>query len=117
MTTTPSTPGAPITHKRQLVEHLESGCKPPTSWRLGTEHEKFVFRRSDLRRVPDEGPDGIGAVLREMTRFGWKPIVENGNTIALTNDAQCSITLEPGGQFESSGAPLEDGASDLRRGA
>jgi glutamate--cysteine ligase len=107
MTTTPSTPGAPITHKRQLVESLESGCKPPAAWRVGTEHEKFVFRRSDLRRVPYEGPDGIAAILREMTRFGWKPIIENGNTIALANDARCSITLEPGGQFELSGAPLE----------
>src|SRR6201986_1232942 len=107
MTTTPRTPGAPTTHKGQLVEYLQSGCKPPAAWRVGTEHEKFVFRRSDLRRVPYEGPDGIGAVLREMARFGWKPVVENGNTIALTNDARCSITLEPGGQFELSGAPLE----------
>src|SRR5277367_516750 len=107
MTTTPSTPGAPITHKRQLVEYLESGCKPPSAWRVGTEHEKFVFRRSDLHRVPYDGPDGIGAVLSEMTRFGWKPVVENGDTIALSNDARCSITLEPGGQFELSGAPLE----------
>src|ERR1700704_2048894 len=107
MTTTPSSPGAPITDKRQLVEYLESGCKPPSAWRVGTEHEKFVFRRSDLRRVPYEGPDGIAAILREMTRFGWKRIIENGNTIALSNDAGCSITLEPGGQFELSGAPLE----------
>src|SRR5262250_699032 len=107
MTTTPSSPGAPITDKRQLVEYLEAGCKPPSAWRLGTEHEKFVFRRSDLRRVPYEGPDGIAAVLGEMTRFGWKPIVEGGNAIALSNDAQCAITLEPGGQFELSGAPLE----------
>src|SRR6516225_11529532 len=107
MTTAPSSPGAPITDKRQLVEYLESGCKPPAAWRVGTEHEKFVFRRADLRRVPYEGPDGIGAVLGEMTRFGWKPILENGNPIALANDAQCAITLEPGGQFELSGAPLE----------
>ena len=71
MTTAPSSPGAPITGKRQLVEYLESGCKPPTAWRVGTEHEKFVFRRSDLRRVPYEGPDGIAAVLHAMTRFGW----------------------------------------------
>src|SRR5439155_5157621 len=49
----------------------------------------------------------IGAELREMNRFGWKPVVENGNTIALTNDTRCSITLEAGGQFELSGAPLE----------
>jgi len=107
MTTAPSSPGAPITDKRQLVEYLESGCKPPAAWRVGTEHEKFVFRRSDLRRVPYEGPDGIAVLLREMTRFGWKPIIEDGNAIALANDAQCAITLEPGGQFELSGAPLE----------
>ena len=108
MTTTPSTPGEPITDKRQLVEYLEAGSKPPSAWRIGTEHEKFVFRRSDLRRVPYEGPDGIGALLQGMRRFGWKPVVENGNTIALSNDARCSITLEPGGQFELSGAPLEN---------
>jgi glutamate--cysteine ligase len=107
MTTTPSTPGEPITDKRQLVEYLEAGSKPPSAWRIGTEHEKFVFRRSDLRRVPYEGPDGIGALLQGMRRFGWKPVIENGNTIALSNDARCSITLEPGGQFELSGAPLE----------
>ena len=107
MTTTPSSPGAPIIDKRQLVEYLESGCKPPEAWRVGTEHEKFVIRRSDLRRIPYDGPDGIAAVLREMIRFGWKPVTENGNTIALSNDARCSITLEPGGQFELSGAPLE----------
>ncbi len=51
MTTTPSAPGEPITDKRQLVEYLEAGCKPPADWRVGTEHEKFVFRRTDLRRV------------------------------------------------------------------
>ena len=67
MTTAPSSPGAPITAKRQLVGILfESGCKPPAAWRVGTEHEKFVFRRSDLRRVPYEGLDGIAVVLREM---------------------------------------------------
>ena len=79
MTTAPSSPGAPITDKRQLVEYIESGCKSPAAWRVGTEHEKFVFRRSDLRRAPYEGPDGIAALLREMTRFGWKPILENGD--------------------------------------
>src|SRR6476646_8623987 len=106
MTTTPSSPGAPITDKRQLVEYLESGCKPPSAWRVGTEHEKFVFRRSDLRRVPYEGPDGIRALLEAMTRFGWEAIPENGNPIAL-NQGMANISLEPGGQFELSGAPLE----------
>ena len=99
--------GPPITDKRQLVAYHESGNKLPSAWRVGTEHEKFVFRRADLRRVPYEGPAGIGALLTGMTRFGWKPVVEKGNVIALSNDARCSITLEPGGQFELSGAPLE----------
>src|SRR3954465_15497749 len=106
MTTTPSTPGAPITHKRQLVEYLASGSKPPAAWRVGTEHEKFVFRRSDLRRVPYEGEDGIKALLQGMTRFGWEPIPEEGNPIALTQGA-ANVTLEPGGQLELSGAAVE----------
>ncbi len=99
--------GPPITDKRQLVEYHEAGNKPPAAWRIGTEHEKFVFRRADLRRVSYDGPDGIAALLQGMTRFGWKPVIEKGNIIALSNDSQCSITLEPGGQFELSGAPLE----------
>jgi len=99
--------GPPITDKRQLVEFHAGGNKPPEAWRVGTEHEKFVFRRADRRRVPYEGPDGIAALLHGMTRFGWKPVLEKGSVIALENDARCSITLEPGGQFELSGAPLE----------
>src|SRR3546814_7492620 len=61
---------------------------------------------SDVCSSDLEGPDGIGAVLRGLERFGWEPILEGGNTIALTKEG-CSITLEPGGQFELSGAPLE----------
>src|SRR6267143_1680205 len=98
--------GPPITDKRQLILYHEAGNKPPAAWRVGTEHEKFVFRRADLRRVPYDGPDGIRALLEGMTRFGWEPVVEHGNIIGLSNDNQCSITLEPGGQFELSGAPL-----------
>ena len=97
----------PITERRQLVEYHLAGNKPPALWRVGTEHEKFVFRRADRRRVPYEGPDGIAALLHGMTRFGWQPVMEKDNVIALSNDSRCSITLEPGGQFELSGAPLE----------
>ena len=101
------TTGAEITSRRQLVEYLETGSKPPERWRIGTEHEKFVFRRSDLRRVPYEGPDGIRALLEGLRqRFDWQPVLEGENLIALT-DGEASITLEPGGQFELSGAPLE----------
>ena len=100
------TKGAPITERRQLIQYIEAGCKPPERWRIGTEHEKFVFRRSDLRRVPYEGPDGIRALLEGLQRFGWTPVLENGNPIALAQ-GDCAISLEPGGQFELSGAPLD----------
>ncbi len=69
MSAPPTTTGEPITDKRQLVEYLAAGSKPPEAWRIGTEHEKFVFRRSDLRRVPYEGPDGIRALLEGLTRL------------------------------------------------
>jgi len=106
MSAPPKTRGEPITDRRQLVAYLESGSKPRDKWRIGTEHEKFAFRSSDLRPLPYDGPDGIGAILRGLQRFGWQPIEENGNVIALSCDS-CAITLEPGGQFELSGAPLE----------
>jgi glutamate--cysteine ligase len=100
------TTGEPITERRQLIEYIQAGCKPPERWRIGTEHEKFVFRRSDLKRVPYEGPDGIQALLMGLTRFGWTPVREGENVIALSQ-GNCAITLEPGGQFELSGAPLD----------
>ena len=85
---------------------MESGCKPKENWRIGTEHEKFPFRLSDNKRLPYEGPDGIAEILNRLTRFGWQPIREKDNVIALSLEG-CAITLEPGGQFELSGAPLQ----------
>jgi glutamate--cysteine ligase len=99
--------GEPITDQRQLVAYIAAGEKPRQAWRIGTEHEKFVFRRSDLHPVPHGGPDGIRALLEGLTRFGWKPVHEGENLIALA-DATASVTLEPGGQFELSGAPLDN---------
>lgn len=106
MSAPPTSTGELITSKRQLVEYLAAGSKPPSAWRIGTEHEKFVFRLADLRPAPYDGRDGIRALLEGMTRFGWQPVLENGKPIALSQ-GQCSISLEPGGQFELSGAPLE----------
>ncbi len=106
MSAPPKALGAPVTSKRQLIEYMESGNKPRDKWRIGTEHEKFVFDLKTLRTVSYEAPNGIGALLKGLQRFGWQPIDEDGNTIALAMDG-CSITLEPGGQFELSGAPLE----------
>lgn len=107
MSAPPKTRGEPITDRRQLVAYLESGCKPADQWRIGTEHEKFAYRVSDHRPLPYEGPDGIGELLTRLQRFGWDPVEENGNIIALTQ-GMANITLEPGGQVELSGAPLEN---------
>ncbi len=99
--------GEPITSKRQLIEYMVSGCKPKDQWRIGTEHEKFAYRLDDLRPLPYEGERGIGALLQGLTAFGWTPILEDGHIIALTDHTGASVTLEPGGQLELSGAPLE----------
>lgn len=105
MSAPPKAGGAPITSKRQLIEYFEAGCKPHADWRIGTEHEKFVFDLKTLRTVSYEQPNGIAAMLRGLQRFGWQPIEEHGNVIALSMEG-CSVTLEPGGQLELSGAPV-----------
>ena len=107
MAAPPAGKSEPITDFRQLAEHLEQGCKPVEDWRIGTEHEKFVFKLDTLEPVPYEGPWGIGKFLEGLQRFGWQPVMENGNAIALTK-GDCNISLEPGGQLELSGAPLEN---------
>ncbi|MDL5366885.1 glutamate--cysteine ligase [Xanthomonas sp. NCPPB 2654] len=96
----------PITDRTELVEVLASGEKPEAQWRIGTEHEKFGFRLDDLRPPTFEGERGIEALLNGLTRFGWEPVLEGGRTIALLRDG-ASVTLEPAGQLELSGAPLE----------
>ena len=97
----------PLTDRRQLVEYLASGGKPREAWRIGTEHEKFGFRLDDLRPPGHAGERGIGALLQGLTRFGWEPVREDGQLIALSRGLG-SITLEPAGQLELSGAPLEN---------
>jgi glutamate--cysteine ligase len=98
----------PLTEFRDLVAHLEKGPKPDqTTWRIGTEHEKFAFYADTLEPVPYEGERGIGALLKGLAdNYGWQPTLEGENIIAL-KQGMASITLEPGGQFELSGAPLE----------
>jgi glutamate--cysteine ligase len=98
--------GAPITDKRQLVEHLAAGAKPPAKWRIGTEHEKFVFRLADHGTVAYDGENGIRALLEGLRRFGWQPVLDGDNLVGLSHKGG-AISLEPGGQFELSGAPLE----------
>jgi glutamate--cysteine ligase len=88
-----------------LVQWMADGAKPKSAWRVGAEHEKFVFRLSDHSPVPYE-PQGIRALLDGLTRFGWAPVHEGENVIALERGG-ANVSLEPGGQFELSGAPLE----------
>ncbi|MBL6958256.1 MAG: glutamate--cysteine ligase [Rhodospirillales bacterium] len=97
----------PITDKRTLVEHLEAGCKPPENWRIGTEHEKFAYHLDDFRPLEYEGERGIRAILEGLRQFGWEPVFEGDKLIALTLADGASVTLEPAGQLELSGAALE----------
>ena len=96
-----------ITDKAQLSAYIASGCKPDQIRRIGTEHEKFAFSLNTLKPLTYAGPNGIRVLLEKLTEFGWEPVLENGQPIALTKPDHSSITLEPGGQVELSGAPLE----------
>jgi len=101
-------PDTILTDKRELAEWLESGCKPESDWRIGTEHEKFGFCTETLGPLPYDGERSIRAMLEGMAaRFGWEPVLESGLPIALKKDG-CSITLEPGGQLELSGELLDN---------
>ena len=95
-----------INDKAQLVEFAASGCKPSDKWRIGTEHEKFGFTLDTHEPLSYEGPKGIRAMLEGLQRFGWHPEYEGDNIIALSKEG-CSVSLEPGGQLELSGAAVE----------
>ncbi|MBV8798787.1 MAG: glutamate--cysteine ligase [Alphaproteobacteria bacterium] len=102
----PQHAGGPIGSRDDLVRYLERGCKPREQWRIGTEHEKFIYDLTTLKPVPYEGRPGIRALLEGMRRFGWSPVMEGDNIIGLTGK-DGAISLEPGGQFELSGAALK----------
>jgi len=99
----------PIGARAELVEWLAEGEKPREAWRLGTEHEKVPFYTADSSPVPYSGGKGIRALLEGMQeRTGWSPIMDDDNPIGLFDEAGGgAISLEPGGQFELSGAPLK----------
>jgi len=95
-----------VTSAAELVTWFEHGEKPPEQWRVGTEHEKIGLRLGSYASIPFEGPDGIAAVLENVAQQdGWQRIREGEHLIALEKNG-ASITLEPGGQLELSGAPL-----------
>ncbi len=113
MTTKIAAAASPIIESRdQLIASFARGEKPADRWRIGTEHEKFVYRTADHRAPSYDEPGGIRDLLMALTDHGWRPVEEIGpdgstNVIAL-NGADGSVSLEPAGQFELSGAPLEN---------
>ncbi|MFY0308889.1 glutamate--cysteine ligase [Leisingera sp. D0M16] len=103
----PQSGGGPIERHEQLAEYLADGCKPKDAWRIGTEHEKFGYCKDTLKPLPYAGERSIQAVLEGLRDgHGWAPLTEGDNLIGLTKDG-ANISLEPGGQLELSGAPLE----------
>jgi glutamate--cysteine ligase len=98
----------PIGSRDELVAWIEKGVKPPSQFRIGTEHEKFPFRAGTHQPVPYEGSNGIRALLEGMqAMLGWEPIMEGEHIIGMLDiTGGGAISLEPGGQFELSGAPL-----------
>ncbi|MFZ1772700.1 MAG: glutamate--cysteine ligase [Rhizobiaceae bacterium] len=104
-----TTDDRPVENVDDLVAWIAQGEKPKDKWRIGTEHEKFPFYVDGNSPVPYEGPKGVRALLEGMqSKLGWEPIIDEGNIIGLVEPTgHGAISLEPGGQFELSGAPVE----------
>src|SRR5438105_3217474 len=103
----PQSVGGPIGSRDDLVHHIAEGAKPSAEWRIGTEHEKFVYDLRTHKPLAYDARPGIRELLEGMRRFGWEPVREGDNIIGLTQ-AGASLSLEPGGQFELSGAALRN---------
>ena len=96
-----------VESREDLLAPFAKGEKPVADWRIGTEHEKFVYRRNDHRAPSYDEPGGIRDLLMALTEFGWTPVEEGGKVIALAGP-DGNVSLEPAGQFELSGAPLDN---------
>jgi len=106
-TKTDDSASPPIESRDDLLSVFAGGAKPADKWRIGTEHEKFVYRLDDYRAPSWDEPGGIRDLLMGLTEFGWEPVLENDKVIALKG-VDGNVSLEPAGQFELSGAPLEN---------
>lgn len=107
-TKTVSNRNEPVIESRdQLVAAIAKGEKPKDRWRIGTEHEKFVYCRKNFNAPSYDEPGGIRDLLMALTEFGWAPVMEGDNVIAMSGP-DGTVSLEPAGQLELSGAPLEN---------
>ena len=103
----PQSGGGLIEHYGQLAEYLNAGCKPKEDWKIGTEHEKFGYVKDSFAPLPYDGSCSIKAMLQGLRdTYNWSEILEGGNIIGLTKEG-ANVSLEPGGQLELSGAPLD----------
>jgi glutamate--cysteine ligase len=96
-----------IESREQLIAPIAAGEKSPERWRIGTEHEKLVYKTGDHRAPSYDEPGGIRDILLELREFGWKPVEEDGQVIAMSGD-DGTVSLEPAGQLELSGAAVEN---------
>ena len=96
-----------IESREQLVAPMQEGEKAPGDWRIDTEHEKLVYKTDDHRAPAYGEPGGIRDILLELQEFGWQPVEENGQVIAMSGD-DGTVSLEPAGQLELSGAAVEN---------
>ncbi|CDZ31556.1 Glutamate--cysteine ligase [Neorhizobium galegae bv. officinalis] len=105
-----TTDQTPLTSVSELSAYLAQGPRPRQDFRIGTEHEKFAFFRTDNSPVPYFGDASISALLKGMEKkLGWEPILDGENIIGLGEQSGMgAISIEPGGQFELSGAPVEN---------
>src|ERR1051325_6021544 len=106
-TRTDENPSPRIESRADLLAVFSGGEKSRDDWRIGTEHEKFVFRTDDHRAPSYDENGGIRDLLMGLTEFGWEPVREGANVIALKG-ADGNVSLEPAGQFELSGAALKN---------
>src|SRR5258708_31257269 len=100
----PQSASGPIQSRDDLVRQLSKGSRPKADWRIGTEHEKFVYDLKTHKPVSYDGKPGIRQLLEGMQRFGWAPLREGANIIGLSQNRP-SLSLEPRRQFEFSAAP------------
>jgi glutamate--cysteine ligase len=100
-------PDPSIQSRDDMIAIFSGGEKPKERWRIGTEHEKFVYRTADHRAPSYDEPGGIRDLLMALTRYGWEPVIENGKVIALSG-TDGTVSLEPAGQLELSGAAVEN---------